>query len=329
MPLISILLPVYNAAPFLKECLQSILQQTEINWELLAIDDFSTDDSALILKQFAEADPRIHIFTNNEKGIIPALRLAFQKSKGKLITRMDADDLMPVDKLAILKKGWEIHGKGHLITGLVEYFSERALGLGYQKYQDWLNGLTIHNNHYREIYRECVLPSPAWLIHREDLLQAGAFTADRYPEDYDLCFRFYEQKMTIVGIPQLVHRWRDHTHRTSRTSPVYANSNYLELKLFWFLKLDYDAQQTLVVWGAGKKGKWIANYLIDRKIPFQWVTDNPRKKGITIYDHPLIGSDFLTDKKNTQTLIAVAAPADRIEIQDFFDRDGGDYFWIC
>lgn len=329
MLLISILLPVYNAAPFLKECLQSILKQTEPHWELLAVDDFSTDDSALILKQFAAKNPRIRFLSNTEKGIIPALRLAFQNSKGSLITRMDADDLMPVDKLAILKKGWETHGKGHVITGLVDYFSQTTLGAGYQNYQNWLNGLTMQQRHYKEIYKECVLPSPAWLVHREDLIMAGGFMPDRYPEDYDLCFRFYKQQLKIAGITQIVHQWRDHAHRTSRTSQVYANANYLDLKIYWFLKLDYDPKKTLVIWGAGKKGKWIAKYLINQNIPFKWITDNPRKKGITIYEHPLVGSDFLIDKKNTQTIIAIATPADRIDIQDFLDQNETDYFWFC
>jgi len=334
MSLISILLPVYNAAPFLTECLNSIVQQSDSNWELLAINDFSTDDSALILEEFASTDDRIHFFNNNEKGIIPALRLALQKSGGTLITRMDADDWMPTDKLAILRRGWEKQGRGHVITGLVDYFSKTPLGLGYRNYQDWLNRLTIHNTHYSEIYRECVLPSPAWLIHREDLRKAGDFKSDRYPEDYDLCFRFYEQGFSIIGMPQIVHHWRDHSNRTSRTSPVYANPNFLELKLFWFFKLDYDPKKMLVVWGAGKKGKWIAKYLLEQKISFQWITGNTRKQGINIYDHFLTGPDFLTTTKNdTQTIVAIAAPEGRIKIQHFFDekrkRNGQDYYWVC
>ena len=93
--LISILLPVYNALPYLEECLQSIVNQSEQNWELIAIDDQSTDDSWILLKEFVQKDHRIRCFQTKEKGIIPALRMAFAESKGNLITRMDADAKLP------------------------------------------------------------------------------------------------------------------------------------------------------------------------------------------------------------------------------------------
>ena len=127
--MISILLPVFNAAPFLRACLDSILKQSLENWELLAVDDFSTDDSWQTLREFAEIDARISIYKNNEKGIIPALRLAFHHSQGEFITRMDADDLMPVDKLTNLHLALLKEGVGHVITGKVTYFSDVELGL--------------------------------------------------------------------------------------------------------------------------------------------------------------------------------------------------------
>ena len=133
MNLISILLPAYNASSYLKDCLDSILAQSEKHWELLAVDDFSTDATWEILMDYAAKDQRIQAFKNQEKGIIPALRLALEQSKGKYITRMDADDKMATDKLTLLKAALVEQGKGFLATGMVEYFSEQQLGQGYQK----------------------------------------------------------------------------------------------------------------------------------------------------------------------------------------------------
>ncbi len=121
-PSISILLPVYNAEPFLAVCLDSILRQTTGDWELLAVDDFSQDRSLELLQQFAQRDRRIQVLTNREKGIIPALRRAFARSKGAFITRMDADDKMAPDKLEALRKTVDDHGTGVVATGFVEYF---------------------------------------------------------------------------------------------------------------------------------------------------------------------------------------------------------------
>ncbi|MEL6926946.1 MAG: glycosyltransferase family 2 protein, partial [Bacteroidota bacterium] len=238
--------------------LDSILAQTEIDWELLAINDYSTDNSWSILQQYASKDERIRIFNNTAKGIIPALRLAFAKSRGNYITRMDADDRMATDKLHLLKSALQQKSKGWLATGYVQYFSDGQLGEGYRRYQDWLNAFGESNGHFREIYRECVIPSPCWMLYREDLIRCGAFEADTYPEDYDLVFRFYESGLKITTVLQVLHYWRDHASRSSRNDPNYANQSYLDLKVPWFLKLDYDEKRTLVLWGAGRKAKTIA-----------------------------------------------------------------------
>lgn len=331
--MISILLPVFNAAPYLEACLTSIQQQSFTDWELLAVNDHSTDDSGVILAEFAATDDRIYVFNNTQKGIIPALRLAFSHSQGDFITRMDADDLMPIDKLSHLRKALLKKGPGHVITGRVEYFSETGLGGGYKKYQDWLNHLVDQQSHFEDLYRECVLPSPAWLIHRTDLIAVGDFDADRYPEDYDLCFRFYEQDFKIIGIPEIVHLWRDHADRTSRNNPTYADQNYLKLKLYWLTRLHRDPQRPFVIWGAGKKGKLMARYFLDRQISFHWVTDNPKKQGINIYNQILASSDLLEREKDLMILVAVATPSARKEINNFLKeknkKRGKDYFWFC
>ncbi len=328
---ISILLPVFNAAPWLRECMDSILQQTNSNWELLAINDQSTDDSLAILNLFAQADPRIKVFTTKDKGIIPALRLAFAKSKGQFITRMDADDVMAPEKLEQLQDCLSANGPGYVATGWVKYISTATLGEGYKRYEQWLNDLCKENTHYNDIYRECVLPSPCWMTHREDLIACGAFDVDRYPEDYDLCFRFYEKGLKITSVNELLHFWRDHPERTSRNSPTYANQEYFDLKMPWFLKLDYDAARPLVLWGTGKKGKVLAKKLIAAKIPFVWVTNNVRKIGVNIYGQMVTTHLQIANLENPQVIVAVSSPDDQEEISAFWNKlkISGDLYFFC
>ena len=83
-PLISILTPVKNTAPYLSGCIDSILNQSNSKWELLAVDDFSTDNTFQILQSFERKDSRIKAFKNAEKGIIPALQLGLSKEKIEL-----------------------------------------------------------------------------------------------------------------------------------------------------------------------------------------------------------------------------------------------------
>ncbi len=326
-------MPVYNASPFLMDCIHSIQQQSEENWELIAVDDQSTDQSGSILEQFSAQDERIHCFRTTEKGIIPALRLAFQHSKGQLITRMDADDLMEKTKLQELKALIVQYGQGHISTGWVRYFSATGVMEGYRKYEEWLNQLSHHQNHYQAIYRECVLASPCWMIWRTDLLRCDAFDPSVYPEDYDLCFRFYKNKLKIVAANNILHLWRDHSERSSRNDPNYANPQYFDLKLPYFLALDHQTDRPLVLWGAGKKGKLLARKLNDAATPFHWVTNNPQKQGKTIYGCTLVSETQLTALENPQVIIAVAAPDGQKEIQLMMDllgwKAGKDYFFFC
>jgi len=187
--LVSILIPFKNTAHFLPECLDSILQQSYSDWEIVAIDDHSTDASNKLLHSYAGRDPRIKVFKNDGTGIIPALQKAYALSKGEFITRMDSDDIMKP------------------------------------------------------------IPSPCWMLHRSDFETCDAFRPNRYPEDYDLTFRFYEKRIKVIPCNQVLHLWRDYDTRTSRTHEHYAQNYFLDIKLHYFLKLDYKALRPLVIWG--------------------------------------------------------------------------------
>lgn len=331
--LISILLPVKNASIYLFECLDTIVEQSEKHWELIAVDDHSTDGSYDVLQKYAQKDHRITVLKNDQQGIIPALRKAFKNSKGVLITRMDADDRMPVQKLEKLKANLLQLGPGHLSTGLVEYFSTDKLGNGYLKYQNWLNRLSSSATNYKDIYKECVIPSPCWMVFREDLERCGAFEPNRYPEDYDLCFRFYQQKIQVKAVPEILHQWRDHPERTSRNDPNYADIHFFDLKIHYFLKLDYDPQRTLTLWGTGRKGKELAKLLIQNNITFRWITDNIKKIGKDIYNIRIESIDVLQSAKQMQVIVAIAAPTELFDINQKLAKQkfiqSKDVFFFC
>lgn len=321
-------MPVFNAAPFLEECLDSILAQTYRDWLLWAVDDFSTDESGAILAAYAQKDPRIRPLQNTDKGIIPALRTAFAKSSGPLITRMDADDKMPAQKLALMHAAMEKVGPGRVATGLVQYFPRKGIKDGYRRYEQWLNSLVYKDRHYEEIYRECVIPSPAWMVYREDLLRCGAFEPDRYPEDYDLGFRFYAHGLKVVPVPKLLHYWRDHAHRSSRTMEQYANQSYFKLKLPWFLRLDRDRKRPLVLWGAGSKGKQVAKMLLKADEAFHWVCDNEAKIGLDIYGVRMQHFNITPTLEHPQVLVLVSNPEEQKVIQEQLEAWGLDYFFM-
>ncbi|WP_419211202.1 glycosyltransferase family 2 protein [Maribacter sp. X9] len=332
-PLISILIPYKNVEDYFEQCLTSICNQAYENWEVLAVNDHSEDASFEIAKRFTRFDNRIKLLSNTESGIISALRLAYAQSKGALITRMDADDHMSVDRLSTMANSLSKEGKGSIAIGQVHYFAENGVNDGYRKYEIWLNNLTVNGTNYKEIYKECVIPSPCWMVHRSDLDNCGAFESNRYPEDYDLAFRFYEQGLTCIPCNRILHYWRDYQTRTSRTSEHYAQNYFLDIKLHYFLKLEHCPSKTLVIWGAGKKGKEIAKTLLDLKIPFKWICDNPKKIGKDIYGIRLAHYTELEKMVSTRSIITVANENEQLFIKAYFKKLGQtlatDYYFFC
>ncbi len=329
---ISIILPTRDTARYLEECLDSILNQNYKNWELLAVNDASSDHSFEIIQEYASKDKRILALDNPKPGLVNALRFAYSKSTGELIQRMDSDDKMPASKLELMISEWKKHGTGSVITGATEYFTDEGeIGEGFRRYDAWLKEVARSNTHKHEIYRECVIPSNCWLVHREDFDAIGGFEHDTMPEDYDLCFRFYKGGLKIVGIDQVLHHWRDRADRISRTREEYRDNRFFELKVKYFLELEKEPDRPLVIWGAGRNGKDLVKLFQDAAVHIHWVCDNQKKIGKDIYDLRLHSIDTIFDLDKPQIIIAVSSPEDQEKIADRMLKQGlqsGRDFWF-
>lgn len=330
---VSIIIPFKNTVHYLPECLDSIVNQSYTDWEVLAVNDNSTDESYELLTSYSNKDERIKVFQNKGSGIIPALQTGYAKNNGAFVTRMDSDDIMRPNRLEVMVNSLHETGPGYIAVGQVKYFSDRGISNGYERYEEWLNGLTSTGNNFDEIYKECVIPSPCWMVHREDFEKCEGFKPQRYPEDYDLTFRFYEQGFKIIPCDQVLHMWRDYDTRTSRTHEHYAQNYFLDIKLHYFLKLNHDRTRPLVVWGAGFKGKKIAKGLKKQGLEFVWLCDNPKKIGKSIYGKELVHFEALQNLNNPQSIITVANENAQKEIRRYFSEleqsPMQNYFFFC
>lgn len=308
-------MPSRNSEPYLPQTLTSIKNQSFKDWELIIVDDHSTDESLKIATDFSMIEQRCMVITNEGNGILDALHTGYKKSTGLYISRMDADDLMPVDKLDNMIRTFE-QQEDHVATGYVQYFSDGVLNQGYINYQNWLNALIDQERHYQEIYKECVIPSPAWMMHKSTFDKIGGF-GNNYPEDYDLSFRIYQNRIPIVGIKKIVHLWRDHAERTSRNSDTYAQNSFFDIKTKYFESIDYDASKPLVLWGTGKKGKEVARKLKKQSVEFTWCTNNEKKIDHLIYDIQITAINTINFERELAVIIAVSGPEDQQFIQSF------------
>ena len=123
-PFVSVLMPVYNEQRFISEALDSVLNQTYQNFELVVIDDGSTDGTPEILNQYTKLDSRINVYPQPNSGIVSALNKGVDLSRGEYVARMDADDICRPERLQmqvefLLKEGLQVVG------GAVNRFSEK------------------------------------------------------------------------------------------------------------------------------------------------------------------------------------------------------------
>jgi glycosyltransferase involved in cell wall biosynthesis len=324
-PKVSILMPAYNAESYVETCIYSIIEQDFLDWELLVIDDFSTDRTFEILERFEKQDCRIHLFRNKTKGIIPAIALAFSKANGQYLTRMDADDIMLPSKLTTLYKIVQQSTKT-IATGYVQYFSESIVSEGYLRYQNWLSDVVNDNTFNENIYRECIIASPNWMVHRSCFDNEIDLAELNYPEDYDLVFKWYQKGFKFSGTPILTHLWREHPERTSRNSEIYQQESFFRLKTNYFIQLELKSNEKIQLVGTGKKGKLVATILRENSILFDWFEYQKKEELNGVRSVQNLSSGFKTILTNW--------PIDerlRSDVKSFLDSKGfifGKNIWL-
>ncbi len=322
IPKISVIIPMKNEASFIEECLDSSLRQmhSSFHLEIIVIDDHSTDNSPSLVQRLSAQQPQTIIFLpNNGLGIIDALCTGLNAATGDYISRMDADDLMPDHKLRRLMQALVDCPEAAVATGKVSYISTgKSLSEGFLNYADWLNRINSAHCPFSEIYKECPIASPNWMMRMPKFKDLGGFDGLEYPEDYDLVFRWYSSQLKTAYVDQVTHIWRDHEARASRNDPNYADNRFIHLKVSQFLNIDYNPHKTLCLLGAGRKGKSVAKELADRNIEFIWLTNNSKKINVTIYGVLLKDWNELEGLKSGQLISAVSSPADIEEVQSKF-----------
>lgn len=102
MPIVSVIVPIYNAEKYLLDCIESILSQNYFDIEILLVDDGSTDSSGIICDHFGQLDTRIRVFHQNNEGVTSARKKGVLNSLGRWIVFVDADDTIPQNALSLL-----------------------------------------------------------------------------------------------------------------------------------------------------------------------------------------------------------------------------------
>ena len=202
---ISVVLPVYNAEAYVREAVESILAQSFTDFELIAIDDGSTDGSGAILRELAARDTRIVLVERPNGGLVSALNEGIKMARADLIARMDADDVAMPERFALQ------HAR------MVQEPEPAVLG-SFIRVMD-KDGDIMHLGKYpltpkaavRCLERGCPVIHPTVMMRRDAVLKAGGYRkAFSHAEDYDLWLRMSDLGYAIANLPQLLLNYREH-----------------------------------------------------------------------------------------------------------------------
>jgi glycosyltransferase involved in cell wall biosynthesis len=322
-----VLLPVRDEATFLAETLASLSAQTFGDFEVLVVDDGSSDGSAAIAEAHARDDTRFRVLRQPRSGLVGALERACAEARGHFFARMDGDDVALPHRLEMQVRALEADERLAACGGGISYFPEETVRDGARRYERWINGLVTAESAARDVFVECPIPHPTLFARRE----AVQYRRCDWPEDYDLVLRLWARGGRFRNVDQLVLRWRDHPGRLSRTASSYSLEAFVRCKVAHLRATLLRTFERVVVWGAGPVGKAFARELGEQVVAF--VDVDPRKIGKTIYGAPVVSLDDAPRFSAAFAIGAVAGEEARAEIRAAVAaqgrRDGVDFVAVA
>ena len=306
-PRTSVLLPYKDARDTLEEAMESVLAERGASFELIAIDDGSTDESAVIARAIAARDDRVVMTSTPGLGIAGALAHGVSIAKGDLVARMDADDVSIPGRLAASVALLDRDPSLGVVGTQVEAFADGEVGEGTRRYVAWMNGLVSPEDHDRDRFVESPLCHPSVTMRREALDRAGGYRDVPWAEDYDLWLRIHASGFRLAKVPAVWLRWRQHPRRATLRDPRYALDRFDLLKARYLAPVLCAQPKPIAVWGAGKTGKHLARALEGEGVFASLFVDiDPRKIGSIARGAPIVAPG---DLRRGEHMIVVAVGA--------------------
>jgi glycosyltransferase involved in cell wall biosynthesis len=291
---VSVLLPCFNAEATIQEALSSLLAQSFTDFEVLCVDDGSTDNTVSILEDWSRRDPRFVVVKQNHRGVIQTANRGLSLCRTPIILRMDADDRCHPDRIKLQKAYLDENSDIAVVGSLVEGFPEGQIGEGFELYYKWLNSLINHDDITREIFVESPLANPSTAIRKSWILSAGGYQDHGWPEDYDLWLRLYLAGAKFAKIPQVLLAWREHPGRLTHLDSRYSVENFLRAKAHYLAKGPARDRDAVLIWGAGMTGRRLSKHLSREGLPLiAFIDVDPKKIGSTRRGKPIISQNEL------------------------------------
>jgi len=320
-PLVSVIMPCWNAARYLDEAMESVLAQTFSDFEVVVVDDGSEDETPTLLDSWARRDSRVRVVWQEHQGLVVAPQRAVNESRGELIARMDSDDLMHPRRLEWQVEMMRKRPRLGMVGGLIEFFPRETMRAGMRRYERWLNSVLTHEEIVRDMFVEHPLAHPSVMMRRAAVEEAGGYREMEWPEDYDLCLRMYGAGWEFAKVTEVIHRWRDRPDRVTRAHARYAKTKFRACKVHFLKELHLRGRDIVQVWGAGKEGRALGKHLKRAGLKIlQYVDIAPTKIGGMVLGAPVVGQEEL--REGEYCLVAVGTVGAREDIRGWLGRRG-------
>lgn len=230
-PMITVLMPVYNVASYIKEAIESVLNQSYYDFELLIIDDASTDATVNQILEFS--DSRIELIKKPKNlGLIDSLNLGIKLAKGEYIARMDGDDISTPDRfqkqLNVLLSNPEIKVCGCWL----QRFGNHGKIIKHKEF---------HEEIVAELLMQCSMSLGAVMFEKK-ALESYSFDEDKkHVEDYDFWSRV-SWICKLYNLQEVLYHYRSHDTQVTKLYYDIQRKGDIDIKLFLFKKLNYDSE---------------------------------------------------------------------------------------
>jgi glycosyltransferase involved in cell wall biosynthesis len=230
VPLVSVLLPLRDAAPWLDASLASLSRQTFRDFEIVAVDDGSRDATPRVLERWAHREPRLQVVRSDARGLPSALETARARARGAWLARHDGDDLSHRERLEAQLAIVAGDPTLAVVGCRVRLFPAAAVGAGMRRWAAWHNALLDHDAMAREAWIDSPLCHGSALLRADALAALGGWRETGHAEDVDLWLRAFAAGLRFAKVPRALYAWRQRPDSATRRDPRYARARMIGLK---------------------------------------------------------------------------------------------------
>ena len=325
-PRITVTLPCHNCADTVGCALDSLLAQTCRDFEIVAVNDGSTDGTGRALAEYERRDDRVRVITIEHGGVVAAANAAIKAARGAYIARMDADDEALPERLAVQVRLLDENPDIGLAGCRVRFGGCRESCTGYAHYVDWTNTLRTPEAIGLNRFVEFPVPNPSIMYRRECIEKHGPYRDGDFPEDYELLLRWLEAGVRMAKTDEELLVWNDPPGRLSRTHPRYDVEAFYRIKTAYlarWLARNNPHHPVVHILGAGRTTRKRADLLLKHSVEFAAYHDvDPRKIGHTVNGVRVLDREEVPEPGQGFCIPYVASRGAREEIAEFLENRG-------